>query len=115
MAAIRLFRQGMIRMVMAGRIGRLNTLSSLIGNLAFCDGDTPLFSTWIEDRGLNKQCTGVGGGEFRIQYAISVLQKSPFYSYGLDCGQGSPVKTHCRIQKLSSLTLLLFLSYMSAY
>lgn len=56
MAAIRLFRQGMIRVVMAGCIGRLNMLSSLIGNLAFCDGDAPLFSTWIEDRSLNKQC-----------------------------------------------------------
>ncbi len=43
MAAIRLFRQGMIRVVMAGRTGRLNMLSSLIGNLAFCDGDAPLF------------------------------------------------------------------------
>ncbi len=58
MAAIRLFRQGMIRVVMAGRIGRLNMLSSLIGNLAFCDGDAPLFSTWIEDRSLNKRSFG---------------------------------------------------------
>lgn len=44
MAAIRLFRQGMIRVVMAGRNGRLNTLSSLIGNLAVKDGS--LFLTW---------------------------------------------------------------------
>lgn len=58
MAAIRLFRQGMIRVVMAGRIGRLNMLSSLIGNLAFCDGEAPLFSTWIEDRSLNKHSFG---------------------------------------------------------
>lgn len=58
MAAIRLFRQGMIRVVMAGRIGRLNMHSSLIGNLAFCDGDAPLFSTWIEDRSSSKQCFG---------------------------------------------------------
>lgn len=43
MAAIRLFRQGMIRVVMAGCVGRLNMLSSLIGNLAFCDRDAPLF------------------------------------------------------------------------
>lgn len=50
MAAIRLFRQGMIGVVMAESIGRLNMLSSLIGNLALCDGDAPLFSTWIEGR-----------------------------------------------------------------
>lgn len=42
MAAIRLFRQRMIRVVMAGRFGRLNMLSSLIGNLASSDGDAPL-------------------------------------------------------------------------
>lgn len=52
MAAIRLLRQGMIRVVMAGRTGRLNMLSSLIGNLASSDGDAPLFATWIEDRSL---------------------------------------------------------------
>lgn len=55
MAAIRLFRQGMIRAVMAGRIGSLNMLSSLIGNLASCDGEAPLISTWIQDRSLNRQ------------------------------------------------------------
>lgn len=54
MAAIRLFRQGMIRVVMAGRTGRLNMLSSLIGNLASCDGDVPLFSNWIPDKSLNQ-------------------------------------------------------------
>lgn len=42
MAAIRLFRQRMIRVVMAGRFGRLNMLSSLIGNLASSDGGAPL-------------------------------------------------------------------------
>ena len=52
MAAIRLFRQGMIRVVMAGRNGRLNMLSSLIGNLAV--GDASLFLTWTEDRSLNE-------------------------------------------------------------
>lgn len=68
MAAIRLFRQGMIRVVMAGRIGRLNMLSSLIGNLAFCDGDAPLFSTWIEDRSLNKHSFG----RVRCHYAAGI-------------------------------------------
>lgn len=43
MAAIRLFRQGVIRVLMAGRTGRLSALSSLMGNLAACDGDVPLF------------------------------------------------------------------------
>lgn len=54
MAAIRLFRQGMMRVVMAGRTGRLSTLSSLIGNLASCDGEAPLISTWIRDRSLKR-------------------------------------------------------------
>lgn len=34
MAAIRLFRQGMIRLVMTGCTGRMNMLSSLMANLA---------------------------------------------------------------------------------
>lgn len=53
MAAIRLFRQGMIRAVMAGCTGRLNMLSSLIGNLASYDGDAPLFCTWIQYKNYN--------------------------------------------------------------
>lgn len=48
MAAIRPVRQGMIRAVMAGCTGRLNMLSSLIGNLASYDGDAPLFCTGIQ-------------------------------------------------------------------
>lgn len=56
MAAIRLFRQGMIRVVMAECTGRLNMRSSLIGNLAFCNGDAPLFLSWIEGRRLKEQC-----------------------------------------------------------
>lgn len=41
MAAIRLLRQGLMRLLMAGRTGRLNMLSSVRGNLAACDGDGP--------------------------------------------------------------------------
>lgn len=46
MADIRLFRQAMIRVLMAGRNGRLNLLSSLIGNLATEDGFS--FLTWTK-------------------------------------------------------------------
>lgn len=53
MAAIRLFRLRMIRVVMARRNGRLNMLSSLIGNLAM--GDAALFLTWPEDRSSDKR------------------------------------------------------------